>query len=158
MIPNIIKVIRSDDLCVKKVVILDNGVKVPYEVKQPCFTHSRAILMLNDYVIKFDTPHKPYVGFQARDEYKRWTQLHKDDKQYFTEILHYDSTEGYVIQKREFFKRKAYTYEALSLVQSLIDKYDLVDVIAYYNMKKSKIVKTNWDMTKNGPVIYDYGI
>lgn len=152
---DIVEVIRNEEFFVTNVIVRENKHLVVYEVKKPSIKHSRSILILKDYVIKFDAPTP--CGFQSDTEYNFWGKLCKDDKKYFSKLLFFNENEGYVIHERVRFKRGPIPLDTVEIVRQLRDKYDLIDVEAVYSFTKGKTYKTNWGVTKDGPIIYDYG-
>lgn len=123
---------------------------------------SRAIYADKNYVVKVDR----HIGSgQWRDEVKLWKSLHDNDRGYFAELV--ASGRGWVCMKRVRGRHTNIPDWAHYVVRGLAMRYGLTDIEAYPGESKEERRERwgytndrvwNWMMTKDGPVIYDYGI
>lgn len=121
---------------------------------------TRTFAKYKEYIIKFDVKDKFNTNSdlfnQCQREFEFWNNIEPADRKYFAETVYHDSEERFIIQKLIRFKRDKVNLLTVALIQDLCSKYGLHDVVA--SKYRGKIHKANWDITKTGPVIYDYAI
>lgn len=144
---------------VVKISITDEGEVIDLDVTK-IKNSTRTFIKYKQYIIKFDVKdkfgNKSDLFNQCELEYKLWCKIESEDKRYFAEIVYYDSEERFLIQRIVRFKREKVNLLSVALIQDLCFKYGLTDVVA--NKYKGKIHRSNWCVSKSGPVIYDYAI
>ena len=158
---NIEKIVRNEDGEALSLIINTNNKLIEHDIEY-LTKHTSGISFIDDYVFKFDTPNKydlkTDLHNQTTREFVKWEEISEDDKKFFSELVFCDMDEKYTIHKRLCLRKKRIlsVVETIDKVKSLIAKYDLYDVIA--DIRNGRIIKHNWEVVNNSPIIFDYAL
>lgn len=118
---------------------------------------NRKIYTWGEYILKFDVEDNQSSAELLFVE----SILLPEDRTYFTLPVHgrvADDKTGFIIEKKEQFRRGKYPQWAIDRVRKLAVKYQLFDIVTP-NYNEPYPISVNWGITIDGLVkIYDYGL